>query len=259
MKEQKLIFFDIDGTLLNHDKQLPKRTKEAIHQLKEEGHIVAIATGRGPFMYEQLREALAIDTYVSYNGSYVVHDNEIIYRSPLDKSELERLTTEALEKGHPLMYMDETRMKQNTKHHHYITESIESLKLGIDPGYDPDYYKDRDLYQTLFFIDDKEEDYFREQYPAFDFVRWHPLSVDVLPAGGSKAFGIIQLVDYLGYDKADVYVFGDGPNDIEMLSMFGHSVAMGNGCEEAKQVAGYVTKDVDEDGLYYGLKQVGLL
>ena len=59
---------DIDGTLLTEDKSLPESAKKAIQQLKSDGHEVAIATGRAPFMYKELREELGIDTYVSYNG-----------------------------------------------------------------------------------------------------------------------------------------------------------------------------------------------
>ena len=52
MTDKKLIFFDIDGTLYNSDKKVPAKAQEAILKLKDEGHIVAIATGRGPFMFK---------------------------------------------------------------------------------------------------------------------------------------------------------------------------------------------------------------
>ena len=48
----KLIFFDIDGTLLDHDKNIPASAKESVRLLQEAGHEVAIATGRGPFMFK---------------------------------------------------------------------------------------------------------------------------------------------------------------------------------------------------------------
>ena len=58
--EKQLIFFDIDGTLLDDDKKLPESTKYAVQRLKELGHEVAIATGRSPHMFEELREELAL-------------------------------------------------------------------------------------------------------------------------------------------------------------------------------------------------------
>lgn len=66
-------------------------------------------------------------------------------------------------------------------------------------------------------------------------------------------------MEKLGIPKERQYAFGDGLNDIEMLSMIHHGVAMGNGEEEVKAVAKYVTKSVEEDGILHGLKMVGLL
>ena len=98
MKEQSIIFFDIDGTLLDTDKNLPESAKRAVARLKEDGHIVAIATGRAPFMYEELRKELGIDTFVSCNGQYVVLEGEVIYRNPLHREDLAALTEEAVKK-----------------------------------------------------------------------------------------------------------------------------------------------------------------
>ena len=79
----KIVFFDIDGTLLDHEKKLPASTKEAIKQLQDSGVFVAIATGRAPFMFESLREELGIDTFVSFNGQYVVFEGKVVYKNPL--------------------------------------------------------------------------------------------------------------------------------------------------------------------------------
>jgi len=81
--ERKIIFFDIDGTLLDHDKKLPASTKKAVQLLKEQGHEVAIATGRAPFMFKDLREELDIQTYISFNGQYIVLNGEVLYKNPV--------------------------------------------------------------------------------------------------------------------------------------------------------------------------------
>ena len=79
------------------------------------------------------------------------------------------------------------------------------------------------------------------------------------PLGGSKAMGIEKFIEKKGFTKDQVYAFGDYLNDIEMLQYVGHGVAMGNAPEEVKNVARYVTKDVSENGIAYGLEMVGLL
>ncbi|MGG0738163.1 Cof-type HAD-IIB family hydrolase [Niallia taxi] len=259
MNEKSIIFFDIDGTLLTHEKQLPQSAKEAVFQLKKNGHEVAIATGRAPFMYEDLRKELEIDSYVSYNGQYVVFKGEVIYKNPLNILALERLAETALLNDHPIVYMDHEDMKANVVEHAFIQESIQTLKIGRFPTHDPLYYKDRDLFQSLLFCQEGEEKQYEEIFEDFDFVRWHPLSVDVLPKGGSKARGIAKMTEKLGIAKSNQYAFGDGENDMEMLTAIYNSVAMGNAEDHIKAAAKYVTKSVDEDGIVHGLQMVGLL
>ncbi|MCL7748371.1 Cof-type HAD-IIB family hydrolase [Halalkalibacter alkaliphilus] len=259
MAEKSIVFFDIDGTLLDHDKKLPVTAKKSIENLKEKGHEVAIATGRAPFMFADLREELEINTFVSYNGQYVVLNGRVLYKNPLDQQALHTLTELAVSNNHPIVYMDHEDMKANVAHHDYIVESIDSLKIGHFPSHDPLYHQEREIYQSLLFLKDKEEAIYEEQYKKFDFIRWHPLSVDVIPAGGSKAIGIEIITRELGIAKENQYAFGDGLNDIEMLSQITNSVAMGNAHDKAKEAARYITNDVDEDGILHGLKLVGLL
>lgn len=259
MSNQALIFFDIDGTLLDHDKKLPQSTKKAIAQLQAEGHITAIATGRGPFMYLPLREELNMNSFVSFNGSYVVIDGEVIFTNPLNAKKLLELTTEGLAKDQPAVLMTEKAMHSNIDRHPSIDDSLATLKLDVAPSFDPEFNHAQELYQTLFFIEKEDEQYYREKYPEFEFVRWHPLSVDVIPKGGSKAKGIKAAVKALNIDPDNVYAFGDGLNDVEMLQTVKNSVAMGNAVPEAKEVAKFVTEAVDQDGILHGLKMVDLL
>ena len=63
----------------------------------------------------------------------------------------------------------------------------------------------------------------------------------------------------LGVKKGDIYAFGDGLNDIEMLKFVGHGIAMGNAEHRVKEAAKYVTRNVSENGILEGLRMVGLL
>lgn len=254
----KIVFFDIDGTLLDHDKNLPSSTKEAITLLKENGVFVAIATGRAPFMFESLRKELEIDSFVSFNGQYVVFENEPIYQNRLNPIKIEELFLKAKEKEHPLVFMDHTTMKSSVKHHEHIDTSLGGLKFA-HPDHDDQFYVDRDLFQTLLFCKEGEEQFYSENYPEFTFIRWHPYSVDILPAGGSKAEGINKVIGRLGFKPEDVFAFGDGLNDFEMLKAAGTGVAMGNSVPELKEFANLVTRDVDDDGIWHGLKKLELI
>lgn len=256
--KNKIVFFDIDGTLLDKNKNLPPLTKKAIHQLKREGVIVAIATGRAPFMYENLRKELSIDSHVSCNGQYVVLENEIIYTNPMKKDGLEDLYELSKKKGHPLVFLDENTMKSSVDFHQYIQDSIGSLKFP-HPEKDEFFFKKRDIYQTLVFCNERDEGDYREKFQQFRFVRWHPVSLDVLPVNGSKAEGIKKIIELLQIPLSNVYAFGDGLNDMEMLQTVGTGVAMGNAQKQVKEVASIVTKDVSENGIWYGLKELDLI
>src|SRR4051812_42987331 len=255
---KKIVFFDIDGTLLDHEKQLPSSTKKAITLLKENGVFVAIATGRAPFMFTSLKKELDIDSFVSFNGQYVVFENEAIYKNPLNESELEKFLHVTNANEHPLIFMNELTMKATTEYHPFIESSLGTL-LFPHPDEDKSFYAQNEIYQSLLFCKGDDEQKYFSHFPEFDFIRWHPYSVDVLPKGGSKAEGIKQMIDRLGFELKDVYAFGDGLNDLEMLKAVGTGVAMGNGVPEARALANLVTSDVSEDGIWNGLKELKLI
>jgi Cof subfamily protein (haloacid dehalogenase superfamily) len=255
---KKIVFFDIDGTLLDEDKNLPQSTIKALEQLKKNGVFVAIATGRAPFMFENIRKELDIDSYVCFNGQLVVFENEVIYENPLNEEELHRLYLHSKENGHPLLFMNESTMKSSVSHHPFIEESMRSLKFP-HPELDDKFYLNNRIFQSLIFCEDREVHLYVSDFSEFQFVRWHPYSADVLPAGGSKAEGIKKMIERIGFDIKDVYAFGDGLNDVEMLRAVGTGVAMGNAVDEAKAQANFVTRDVSMEGIWFGLKELELI
>nr|WP_261177134.1 Cof-type HAD-IIB family hydrolase [Anaerobacillus sp. CMMVII] len=251
-------FFDLDGTLLDHNKQVPKSAKEAIKELKIRGHEVAIATGRAPFMFKELREELEIHTYVSFNGQYVVVDGQEVFKNPLQKDKLKSLSEFALINKHPIVYQDHLGMKSTTELDHRLKQSVNSLK-SYYPETDPLYFSEREIYQSWLVCKEAEEHPYISRYADFTFIRWHEQALDVVPTGGSKARGIEAVINHLGVHPDHVYAFGDELNDIEMLTSVKNSVAMGNASAYVKKAAKHVTKNVDEDGILHGLQLVGLL
>lgn len=256
---KKLIFFDIDGTLLDHHKQIPASTRESIRLLREAGHEVAIATGRAPSGFEDVREELDIDTYVSLNGQYVVYQGKQVYQNPIALDQLQKLTELAAANDHPIIYAGSEQMRMSVPQHVHIDSTWGELKLTI-PEYDPNFYLHEPIYQAVLFCTEEEEEiYVRTFKNQIDFVRWGEYGTDGLPAGGSKAEGIKRLINSLSVDVKDVVAFGDYLNDVEMLRYVGHGVAMGNAPDVVKQSARYVTRAVDEDGIQFGLQMLGLL
>ena len=81
--EVKAVFFDIDGTLVNDRKSVLKSTKDAIKIVKEQGVLVGVATGRGPFFVKELMDDLDLDFAVTYNGQYIFTKDRVLFTSPI--------------------------------------------------------------------------------------------------------------------------------------------------------------------------------
>ncbi|CAM4170273.1 Cof-type HAD-IIB family hydrolase [Saccharibacillus endophyticus] len=258
--EQSIIFFDIDGTLVDEQKNVPQSAKDAIAELKKQGHIVAIATGRPQFMFKEIREELGIDTYVSYSGQYVVLNGQVIYTNPINKDSLKQMTEIAMKHNHPVILIDDEEMKATVPNDEFVAQGFGMLFNYISLATpDPDFYKTGFVYQASLFCNEEDQKLYDAVFPALSFIRWSPISADVLPAGGSKLEGIRKITEKLGIPPERQYAFGDALNDMEMLSGIPNSVAMGNGLPEVKAVAKWVTKTNEDDGIAHGLKLAGLL
>ncbi|MTH55770.1 Cof-type HAD-IIB family hydrolase [Bacillus mangrovi] len=253
---EKVVFFDIDGTLLDHEKKVPASARQAIEELRKAGHHVAIATGRAPFMFKDLREDLGIDSFVSFNGQYVVFEGEVIYKNPLKTETLEKVLQASEQTKHPLVFMNHETMMATEKDHPMIRESMGSLKFH-HPEVNPSFFTESEIYQTLLFCRDGEEESYRK-YEDLNFIRWHECATDILPMGGSKAEGIKKLVERLPFEREDIYAFGDELNDLEMIEYAGTGVAMGNANQKVKDIADFITKPVNEDGILFAVRELGL-
>lgn len=249
---RKAVFFDIDGTLIGRDKRLAETTKRAIAALQNNGIFTAIATGRGPHTIQPLLKALNMTSYVSFNGQYVVCLNKIISKHYLDSRHLKGLSKAVEKHHHQIIYLNEAalEMEQQTQ------ENFAAWKEAHMKN-SPNSFSD--IYQAIIFIKENEDHYLKDFHDHYSFVRWSDQALDVIPSGRSKAEAIKAMTRKLKIDMRDVYTFGDGLNDIEMLQQAGFGIAMGNAQNEVKKHADFVTADVDDNGIARGLQEVGLL
>lgn len=254
----KIVFFDIDGTLINEEKEVPLDTIEAIHALKSSGVEPVIATGRAPYFIKPLAEKLGIESFVCLNGAYAVYRGEPLYKRVITKKSIESLVAIAAKHKHSLVFEGEHSYFSDTAQHPFVFSSVESLKVE-HPGYDPEFWKTNDVFQVFLHCESHEEHLYQELISELKLIRWHPYAMDVLPAGGSKAQGIEAMLNLLRISPSESVAFGDGLNDIEMLDFVGLGIAMGNSHKELLPYADYVTSHVDEGGVRNGLVKAGLI
>jgi len=256
--KKPIVFFDIDGTLLNDEKKIPASTKKAVRLLQEQGIHTVIATGRVPKMFYWIQKELNIDSYVAMNGQYVVFKGKEVYANPINPELLHTLSTITASNGDALAYCSHIDYKVSQRNHPFIESGFDSLMMPY-PEVDQEYYKHLSIYQGHLYCEHKDAQTYFDQFPDFSFVKWHDNAYDILPKGASKAVGILKMLEVLDINKENSFAFGDGLNDLEMLMLVGTGVAMGNAVPEAKAVADVITTSSSNDGILNGLIQVGLL
>lgn len=257
---KKMIYFDIDGTLLTDEKTILDSTREAIAQLQENGHEVAIATGRNAKMAKDLIDELNLPNYIVCNGAAGFFHHKQVYTNPLDKNALDRLILVADANHHQMIYETAKDLKRRSEE---ISEAVESGMQYVGfavPEVETEFYKQHDLTQALIFYSENERHLYEDgQFPEFRFVRWYEAGVDILPADGSKYETIFKLSTEKGFEKKDIIAFGDGLNDYEMIGNVGMGVAMGNAVPIVKEVAEMVTDTNNNDGIFKALKELKLI
>lgn len=272
----KYIFFDVDGTLVNHDNLISDSTIQAIQSLKEQGHMVFIATGRNKAGISRQVFEIGFDGMVTSNGAYIEYQGDIIYQESIDHDVLVRFSKE-LEKGRAnLLYsnyqacfatdpareqffptVDEHDIRIKLFKEYYestvVIEDVESLKDTCIENVDfKNYYGDLEAFVKQF----SSELRILPSSIEFDDIGG---SGEVMGLGVTKAEGIRRVLEHIGADREDAIAFGDGYNDFEMLDYVKVGVAMGNANEQLKQGADIVAPHINEDGIYTVLRELGLI
>lgn len=255
---KKIVFFDIDGTILDDSKQIPKSTKRAIHELQEAGVYTAIATGRGPDEMLWVCEALNINSYVAINGAYAVFNGKEVYLKNMDQQVAIDLVETVKENDHSIVFVTHDDTWALDEDHRLIHKCLETLQMKY-PRTEKDLHGQRPVNQAVIYCEAKDDQMYQEAFPNLEFIRFHKYGMDALPKGNSKAVGIQKLIEATDFKIENTYAFGDALNDMEMLSFVGCGIAMGNSIPEIKEIADYVTTSNEKDGIWNACKQLGLL
>ena len=258
-KKIKIVFFDIDDTLRTSKTGfIPATIPTVFKQLREKGILTGIASGRGIFgVVPEIRD-LKPDFFVTLNGAYIEDKKgQVIYQHQIDKLDVEEYVSwtkrEGIEYG--LVGSHDAKLSTRTE---LISEAIDPIYPNLDV--DPDFHEKVEIYQMWTFED--KGDALRLPKSLSDklrMVRWHEHSSDIVPISGSKATGVAKVVEHLGLKPENVMVFGDGLNDLELFDYAGISIAMGVSHEKIKEKADYITKTVEEDGIFDALEGFGMV
>lgn len=271
----KLLFFDIDGTIISdRTYQIPPSAIAAIQAAKNNGHRCFLCTGRSYGMTKEV-SSCGIDNAIITNGMGIIMDNEpvILHTIPKDIVKKTLAKIEELKGGYQII--DWQYGYQNPYNYSNSEKAFRSRYPDTDPQVFFDQkgmkalseYPGTDILKIDVTLNTHED--------AVEFENFLDPSLEMTWAGGytnntansgelvskgfSKGTGIRELCDYLKADMSDTYGFGDSTNDIGMLEAVGTAVVMGNGPDAVKAYADYVTDDIDEDGLANAMKHLRLI
>ncbi len=275
----KIIFLDVDGTLVNYECQLPDSAVAAIRQARKNGHRIYICTGRSKAeVYENLWD-IGLDGMIGGNGSYVEDHGTVVMHQLITMEQCRRIVDWLhsrklefyLESNNGLFASEhfEDKALDSVREYSRRKGKPDADKMSVrsifpEMIFGGELYRD-DLNKVSYLLNDYQ-DYLdtKEQFPDMENGTWGgagetALFGDLGVKGITKANAIDHLLAYLGAKWEDTIAFGDAKIDIPMLEYCAVGVAMGSGGEEIKAMADYVTDGVDDDGLYKAFVHLKLI
>lgn len=253
----RLAVFDIDRTLSMEKNIVPESTLIALDKMREKGIHCLLATGRGPKFIEAISETTGIKNYVALNGQYVFFEGEVLYKYIYPHHVINKVAAIADKVGCCYGLI--------TSRGYYIS-NIEDLSLGIHKdnllrsnAIIETITEEDEVNQIIVFCSDEKRRFFDDLKKEYVLTSWNSGGFDVLHATRSKAEGIKEIAEKLGIPRVEIISFGDADNDIEMIEYSGMGVAMGNSKNSLKAVADYITKSLDEGGIYHACVELGVI
>ena len=261
----KLIALDLDGTLLRDDLSLSPRVAQALAQAQRAGALITLASGRGfPALKPWVARLQITSPVIGYQGASITDPltGRIICEYPFPREMLDELVEYARERDLSLtVYVDDEIYVERKRHStafydkwfglpiHVVTDLTTALAA------DPIKFL---ITATSDVLDVLQPEVVAHFGQSMHIVRSHPLFLEGLALGVTKATALAWVAHYLGIAQSDTIAIGDSGNDVEMLAWAGIGVAMGNASHDALQAADLVVPSVDEDGVAVALEQLVL-
>ena len=273
----RILLLDVDGTLVDRRGRLPASAAAAVRGARAAGHRVYLCTGRSrPEVYDELWD-LGIDGLIGGNGSYVEVGGAVIHAQVLPEEATHR-AVEWLVARHLGFYLEcNSGLYANDVFPEKAAvvlggptpENIDAVRAlfphmvygagGVDSG--------RDDVNKISFVLEPQVD-LAALAREFDGVAridtWSVSGVrpefgEIGQLGVHKGAAVRLLAEHLGVAPGDMIGFGDARSDMELLTVCGTGVAMGDAPDELKDIADLITDDADHDGLARAFATLGLL
>ena len=264
----KLLVLDVDGTLLNDEREISKRTLAALLKVQQMGVRIVLASGRPTYGLMPLAKTLELGNYggfvLSYNGCQIIkaQNGEILFERRINPEMLPYLEKKARKNGFAIFtYHDDTLITDSPDNEYIKNEALLNNLKRI---------KEDEFSTAIDFapckcmlVSDKEkaliglEQHWEKRLAGtLDAFRSEPYFLEVVPCGVNKANTLGALLEHLGVTREEVIAVGDGVCDVTMLQLAGMGVAMGHSQDSVKVCADYVTASNEEDGVALAVEKL---
>lgn len=251
---------DIDGTLMNSQRQMPREVIDAVSEYVKRGGIFALATGRSVLSVQEVVAKLEISPYLILCNGGSIYDpsGNILLNKKVDGETSFRVAEYALKMKFDFLAYTE----QHLWHPHdsvrvqYFKEKTTIPTIGFSK---PDELPHGDILK--FFLWNVNEKIVRDfelncnATKTLNCVQSVNGTIDIDPAGATKGGGVKFLSKHLGLSTDDAAAFGDNLNDVDMLTSVGYPFAVQNAEEELKRVAKRICPSNDDCGVAVMLRE----
>lgn len=268
----KLIALDMDGTALKSDKTMSPKTYKALRAAAARGILLVPSTGRMKQMIPKpMLDVGSIRYAITSNGASVIdlEEDRILYSNQMTENQTNRIIDFLMPYNVLIEAYSQGNSYVDKRHRNLLPTFLEYPKILMDlilkyqvfvedlPKFLSDNHMCLEKIHIPFMEPDVHDELVKKlgEMKEFSITSSFNNNIEINSVSTSKGDALGHLCEMLGISAEEVMAFGDERNDLQMLEFVGCGVAMENGHESVKQIADYVTRSNDKDGIAYALEK----
>lgn len=265
MPKIKIVFSDIDGTLLNSTHQITPLTQQAIRALEHAQIPFVIVSARGPSGITPIMWEYGFQCpIICYSGALILSENgQVLFQKGFQKRTAKAIIELAEQRQFDLSWclfsFDEWIVKDRSDPRIVREEKIVKAESKQGPL---ETIAGDDVHKILCICNPRQiltiEQELKKAFPHLSIAKSADHLLEIMERGVTKAAAVKQFCQMRQIAPADTAAFGDNYNDLEMLQTVGHGFFMENAPAELKRLFPCHTKDNDHDGIFFALRKMGL-